>query len=306
MKKAIVTGANGFVGTCLVRELVEHNVEVYAIIKDINEDISAFESLKDVKVIYCDLKDIKTLSEKIAERDIECFYHLAWFGSGGALRSDYNVQLCNAKYCCDAAYSAKEIGCKKFLCAGSITENIADETLELDTVSQNMMYGICKKTAHLLLNVYCRILEIDLIWMQFSNIYGPGDRTSNLISYTLRELLKGNTPLFSKGSQPYDFVFVKDLAYAAFLLGESSVPADTYFLGGGGNRLLHEYLSQIPEILGENYKVGIGERSEDGLIYKKEWFDISKLQKATGYSPRYSFEEGIIQTFNWLKGEEIV
>lgn len=303
MKKAIVTGANGFIGTWLVKELSCNGVQVYAVIKDHNEDISGIEHLNNVNIIYCDMANINTIENKISDRNIDCFYHLAWCGSSGALRADHVIQLDNVKYCCDAAYMADKLSCKKFLCAGTITENIADETFELENVSQNMMYGICKKTAHLILNAYCKKLGTDLIWMQFSNIYGPGDCTNNLINYTFKEFLKGNIPAFSKGSQPYDFIFVKDLVHAAYLLGENNVPADTYFLGSGDSKFLSEYLLQIPSILGENYKMGLGERPEDGLIYKKEWFDISKLKKYTGYFPKYTFEEGIKITFESMKEE---
>lgn len=303
MKKAIVTGANGFVGTWLTKELVSRGVCVYAIIKDENENISAISELAGVKIIYCGLDNIRSLPQKISDRDISCFYHLAWAGSGGALRADYKVQLKNAEYSCDAAEAAKEIGCVNFLAAGSITEKTADQTLVLDNVSQNMMYGICKRTTHLLLNVFCKTIGIKLIWMRFSNIYGPGDVTGNLISYTLNNLLNGKRPSFSKGTQPYDFIYIKDLAYAQYLLGEKDAPAGDYFLGSGESRKLCDYISEIPKIIGSTCGVGIGERAEDGITYDKSWFDTSKLQNATGFKPQFDFEDGIKVTAEWIRNE---
>ena len=301
MKKAVVTGANGFVGTWLIKELAEHDVVVYAIIKDEEEDISAIESVSNINIVYCDLADIKTVYEKIADRDIDVFYHLAWAGAGGALRADYTVQLGNAGYSCDAAYAAKQLGCKRFLAAGTVTENIVDNTLKMQSVSQNMMYGICKKAAHLLLNTYCKMIEMPFIWMQFSNIYGPGNFSGNLISYTMTELINDKKPSFSKGTQPYDFIYIKDLVGAAYLLGDKDVKENTYFIGSGKSRLLCEYLSAIPEILGNGYEVGIGERPEDGIEYKTEWFDISALHRDTGFCSAYDFKDGISETFDWIK-----
>lgn len=299
-KISVVTGANGFVGTWLVKELCKNGVEVYAVIKDENEDISEIKDIENVKIIYCELNDIKQLSEKIPQRNIDCFYHLAWVGSGGPLRADYSVQLNNALFCCDAAYAAKEMGCKKFLCAGTVTENIVDSTLENDKVSQNMMYGISKKTAHLMLNVYCQMIGLNLIWMQFSNIYGPNNLSGNLISYTMTELINGRRPSFSKGTQPYDFVYIKDLVKMVYLLGYKDVSKNNYFLGSGSSRRLCEYLSEIPTILGGNCEVGIGERPEDGIIYKKEWFDTSELCSETGFKSEYTFEQAIKETYEWV------
>lgn len=300
MKKAIITGANGFVGAWLTKELTDRGAEVYAVIKDKNEDISNITRFDGVKIIYCELENIKNLHETIKD-EVDCFYHLAWAGSGGALRADYTVQLSNTKCACDAAYAAKQIGCKKFLAAGTVTENIVDSTLGMENVSQNMMYGICKKTTHLLLNAYCTMIDLPFIWMQFSNIYGPGNFSGNLISYTLTELIGGRRPSFSKGSQPYDFVYIKDLVKAAYLLGEKEVKGKSYFLGSGSSRLLCEYLSDIPKILGNGYSVGIGERPEDGIEYKPEWFDISDLSDDTGFKADHSFEEGITETFRWVQ-----
>lgn len=301
MEKAVVTGANGFAGGWLVRELVRNGVYVYAVVRNKESDISCLEGLDNVSVIYCDLAEVLTLPQRITARDIDCFYHLAWEGSAGALRADYSVQLLNARYSCDAALAAKEIGCRKILCAGTVTENISDEILGLEHISQNMTYGICKKAAHLLLEVFCKKLGIRLVWMQFSNIYGPGDVSGNLISYALGELAKGKVPAFSKGTQPYNFIYVEDIANAAYLLGEKDVLPGTYFLGSGDNRLLWQYLSEIPEILGPGYRVGIGERAEDGISYKEEWFCISKLTGQTGFQARHSFREGIETTFSWMK-----
>lgn len=301
---AIVTGANGFVGRWLVNELVENNVKVIAVIKDENEDVSMFSGRRNVEIVYCELCSIKKLTEKIKSQGFDAFYHLAWVGSGGALRADYNVQLENAKYSCDAAMAAKELGCKKFLAAGTITEEIVDSTLTANAVSQNMMYGISKKTVHLMLNALCLSIGLDFVWMQFSNIYGPNNLSGNLISYTMTELINGRRPAFSKGEQPYDFIYIKDLVHAAYLLGFVPTKHRDYFLGSGNSRKLCEYLSQIPEILGETFEVGIGERPEDGVVYKPEWFDNTLLAKDTGFIAKYSFEEGIKETFRWIKSAE--
>jgi len=300
MKTAVVTGANGFVGTWLVKELAENDVKVYAVVKDEQENISAIQQVQNVEIVYCSLENIKVLPGKVSEKNIDCFYHLAWAGSGGAMRADYNIQLNNVKYSCDAAFAAKDMGASKFLGAGTITEKIVDRSLSQQNVSQNMMYGICKKTTHLMLDTYCRVMNLPFVWMQFSNIYGEGNFSGNLISYTMTELINGRRPSFSKGNQPYDFIYIKDLVHAAYLLGYNNTPENTYFLGSGGCRKLCEYLMEIPEILGEQYEIGIGERPEDGIIYEAHWFNTSKLKADVGFSAAYTFEEGIRKTFRWL------
>ena len=190
MKNAIVTGANGFVGTWLVKKLCSQNVQVTAIIKDTNENIDDIKQLPGLKIVYCELSEIANLVDRINERGFDCFYHLAWVGSAGPLRANYETQLLNSKYSCDAAKAAKELECKKFLCAGTITERIIDNVVEDSSigVSQNMIYGAAKKNTRILLNIFCRSIGMPFVWMQFSNIYGPLNKSGNLISYALSEV----------------------------------------------------------------------------------------------------------------------
>ena len=61
MKSSVVTGANGFVGYWLIRELSKHGVKVTAVIKDENEDISMLSEFDNVNIVYCDLSQLKSL-----------------------------------------------------------------------------------------------------------------------------------------------------------------------------------------------------------------------------------------------------
>ena len=96
MKKAIVTGANGFVGNNVCKALCNCGVKVYAVIKDTNENISNIEHLNNLEIVYCELADIESLYNKIPDRDIDVFYHFAWVGSAGELRCNEEIQLQNA------------------------------------------------------------------------------------------------------------------------------------------------------------------------------------------------------------------
>lgn len=303
MKNAIVTGANGFVGTWLVKKLCSQNVQVTAIIKDTNENIDDIKQLPGLKIVYCELSEIANLVDRIDERGFDCFYHLAWVGSAGPLRANYETQLLNSKYSCDAAKAAKELECKKFLCAGTITERIIDNVVEDSSigVSQNMIYGAAKKNTRILLNIFCRSIGMPFVWMQFSNIYGPLNKSGNLISYALGELKKGNIPEFSQGNQPYDFVYISDIVNAIYLLGEKKVNHDFYFLGSGAPRLLKDYLVQIPTAMGEGAEIALGKRPDGGIVYNMEWFSIDELKKDTGFNNQYSFEEGLAETVKWIK-----
>lgn len=301
MKKVIVTGANGFVGYWLIKELSKHNVEITAIIKDTNENISMLAEFNNVSIVYCDLSDIKSLSSRIQVKDYDAFYHLAWVAAGGSGRADYSIQLQNVKYACDAVGVAKELGCKKILFAGTVTEKIAENILNLSSKAVNNIYGICKHMTHCLVDVECQRQGIDYVWMQFSNLYGPYSINGNIVGYTIKELLLGNEALFGPANQIYDLLYIEDLVYAAYLLGSCDTKGHTYYIGSGQLRVLSDFLREIGEVCGKPELIKIGARPDDGTRYEEKWFDITPLKEDTGYSPKVSFKDGLRQTTEWMK-----
>lgn len=291
MKKVIVTGSTGFIGQWLVRKLVENNVDVIAIVRNERSNIDCLPA--KVKVIYCELESISNLCKLITDRDIDVFYHLAWSGIGGESRADYQMQLNNAKYTCDSAVVAKEIGCKKFIGTGTITEKIAEDILDSEINAENTIYGIAKHTTHCMLQIICKQMELNYVWAQMSNIYDAENTTGNIISYTLAELKKGNSPTFSRADQPYDLMYIKDAATALFLLGEKANNKNRYFIGSGEPRILREYLLEIGDVFGDRDRIKIGMREDDGLRYNLEWFDTRDLVEDTGFKTMHSFSRNI-------------
>ena len=57
MKRAVVTGANGFVGSALCRELVKNNVKVTAIVRNHKSDISEISNLDNISIVYCEMSE---------------------------------------------------------------------------------------------------------------------------------------------------------------------------------------------------------------------------------------------------------
>ena len=112
MKKVIVTGANGFIGTALCKKLSDEGINVIAIVRDKEENITKIKDIPRIKIIYCDLSVFRNLSKYIEDRDIDALYHLAWVGSAGALRGDSDVQIRNIQYTCDTIKACLEINCK--------------------------------------------------------------------------------------------------------------------------------------------------------------------------------------------------
>lgn len=299
MKNVIVTGANGFIGSTLVNNLLKNGVKVVAI--DISFAAPRIPDCDQVVKLEVGLDDVEKLKSLIPAGKYDSMYHLAWAGVNGPSKADPTVQLNNIQLGINCAQLCKAIGVKKLLCAGTVAEQAVHSLPNLTQTSGGMMYGVAKHCAHLMLEDYCKNIGIGFVWMQFSNIYGVGNKTGNLVSYTLGELLKGNEATFGPAAQPYDFIYVDDLLEAVFRLGANETRKSFYYIGSGRPRILKEYLLRIGELAGYEDKVGIGVRPDDGIKYSMEMFSTKDLVETIGEYAKTDFDTGIMNTIAWLK-----
>jgi hypothetical protein len=297
MKKVIITGANGFIGSSLIKKMVANNVEVVAV------DITfAGDRLPATDLITKIESGVDAaLADKIPAGEYDAFYHLAWRGVNGAEKADPTVQLANIQMAVDCANICKKLSVKKYLCAGTVAENATFSLSNLQQTSGGMMYGVAKHACRLIVEDYCKNIGQNFVWMQFSNIYGVGNKTGNLVSYTLGELMAGKEATFSPALQPYDFIYVEDLIEAVYRLGANETKKAFYYIGSGSPRILKNYLLRIGELVGYADKVGIGIRPDDGIKYSMDMFCNKDLVEAVGEYVSTDFDNGINKTIAWLK-----
>ena len=294
--RAIVTGANGFVGSTLIKKLIENNIEVFAI--DVSFSINHLPKSTLIHVIESTISDTQEISDTLQGQEYDIFYHFAWRGVNGGEKTDYNIQIENIKLALRCAEIAKKLGCKKFLCSGTVAERAVESLPFLLRTSGGMMYGVAKHTCHLMLEMFCKNIGLDFVWMQFSNIYGPTNKTGNLISYTINQLQSNQPASFGPANQPYDFVYIDDLIEAVYRLGISKTNNNTYFIGSGTPKVLSEYLFTIGKMMNKENLIRVGERSDDGIKYSFDMFDISDLEQSIGKYVTGSFEELIKYTIS--------
>ena len=303
MKKAIVTGANGFVGSAVCKELTETGVEVIAVVRNHDSDISRIEKLHGIRIIYSDISDFINLADVISDRDIDVFYHFAWTGSAGNLRGDYDVQLDNVRYTCDSVKACSLLNCHRFVFASSIMEYEISSLMETEnTPGINTLYCSAKVAADYMARAVAGKNEITFIRAVISNIYGPGETSPRLINTSLRKMLNDEHCAFSAGEQMYDFIYITDAAKAFAAVGEKGKTNKTYYIGSLNPKPLKSFLMEMRDCVDPDIEIGLGEIPFSGVSLSYNEFDIKAVKNDTGFVPEISFSEGINMTINWLKG----
>lgn len=303
MKKAIVTGANGFIGSSLLKEMSQKNIEIIAVIKDEKENIDSIKELSGIRIIYCDMRDIEKLPEIIPDRDIDVCIHLAWAGSSGNARADYTLQLLNIQYSMNVVDVMAKMNVKRFVGAGTLAEKDVLNYHMADGSTPNAVsiYGISKVTTHFMTKAECSKLGIEHIWCYLSNTYGVNNTTNNFVNMASKLMLNGEHAAFTSGEQMYDFVYITDTVRAIYAAADSGHTNCSYYLGSTKPKKLKEYITIIRDTINPDIQLYLGEIPFNGIPLPPEAYSTDKLEADTGYKPTVSFEAGIESTINWLK-----
>lgn len=300
MESAIVTGANGFVGSALVRELLDNGMEVYAAVHGGNR--SNLPDAKGLHVVDFNLSDAAGLTGKIPFGACDTFYDFAWDGSAGSKRADVGLQLDNVRWTVDALRVSKELGCDRFLHAGSIMEHetMAAGYRDGNRPGQGYIYGCGKVAAHIMCMAVAAEMGVDLVWPEITNAYGPGERSPRLVNTTIRKCIDGVSPQFTSGTQNYDFVYIDDAARAFRLIGEHGEPFTEYLIGSSTARPLREFLMEMHDSIAPDLEFVFGDVPFTGVDLPLSYFDCSKTELDTGFRAHVSFAEGCRRTRDWI------
>ena len=299
----LVTGANGFVGTHLLKTLSDNGEEIIAVVRNEKEIIEGIIAIPGVEIAYCELDDIENLPSLIKDRSIDCCIHLAWEGANGLARANTDIQLKNINRTLELCKSLSKAGVKRFVGIGTLAEKDVNNYVPTDGATPNptSCYGTAKLATQYMSKAVCTELKIDHIWCQLSNLYGVGDCTNNFINYASRLMLTGGRPSFTPGEQMYDFVYITDIANGIYRAAKYGKKNTAYYIGSGHQQKLKEYIFTIRDTINPNIEIFLGEIPFNGVCLADEEFDSSKLINDTGYQAVVPFREGIRKTIEWLK-----
>lgn len=305
MRKAVITGATGMIGVALIRRLTKEGCTVYAVVRPNSRRLGNIPKQDNVHIIECDLKNIRELNNLIDEK-CDLFFHFAWDGTYGEERNNMDVQIDNIQSAVNAAEAAKNLGCMVFVGAGSQAEygRCNEKIAPSSKTHPDTGYGIAKLCAGQMTRVVCQKYGIKHIWCRILSVYGPYDGNQTMVMSGIQQMFNGKKPSYTKGEQLWDYLYCDDAANAFYLAATRGLDGSVYCIGSGQTRELKDYIYAIRDAVNPNMEVGIGEIPyfENQVMYLCA--DISSLTADTGFTPKYSFEEGIKETVEWYRKNE--
>lgn len=302
MRRVIITGPTGAIGMALIQKCIEMDTEVTAVCHHGSARIGQIPVSERVKVVECDLNEMKVLPERLQGR-YDVFYHFAWACTAGEGRNDADTQTQNIQYTMDAVDAAKKLGCECFIGAGSQAEygRVEGSLHAMTPVFPENGYGIAKLCAGQMSRLRCGQLGIRHIWFRVLSVYGKYDGEQTMIMSSIRKMLNGEAPEYTPAEQMWDYLYSEDAAQAFYLAAQKGRDGAVYCLGSGQARPLKEYIEIMRDEVNPGLALKFGAKSYADKQVMYLCADITDLQRDTGFVPETGFREGIRKTAEWVK-----
>jgi nucleoside-diphosphate-sugar epimerase len=301
-QRIFITGANGFIGSHLVKRLLEYNYEI-GFLRRGNSDISQFKNISEnLKMFIGDIRDSTAVTRILSDFSPEMVIHLATYYRVEHVPDDVAPMIdTNVKGTLNLLESAKNSGVKFFINTSScaVYRQSNARLKETDPVSPQNLYALTKLHAEEACYFYSDYFGLDSVSLRIFPPFGPGDHERRLIPYVINSILNGNMPDLTTGRQMWDFVFVEDIvdAYCAVIRKSSDIKGHEPFNIGTGapvsvKEMVLEILRQM-KVKGEPCWGAIPHRKNE-VWYNSA--DLNKTETILGWSPKISLKEGIERT----------
>ena len=302
MKKVIVTGADGFIGSALVKSLLSNGYQVYAVVKDKDHDFGLIDP--GIEMIPCSFSEYHSLST-LVDGPIDCFIHLAWGGVAGIESQDAVLQSENIRASAISLEQAHLLGAKRFIFAGSSYQYRMEPVLKNGKMvfKKKNIYGKSKEAATLLLASAALKYNMDFNSILFTNVFGVGDLSSRSTNTLILQLLHGEPVRLIPGDHEHDWTYIDDAVNGIISVIERGNNGASYYIGDRQLRTFKEIMLDVRNIVSPDADLEFGYYPDDGYIDYSE-IDLNALYRDTGFECKADFVDSIRKTAAWLKSQE--
>ncbi|MCB2359370.1 NAD-dependent epimerase/dehydratase family protein [Clostridium estertheticum] len=297
MKKILVTGATGFIGSQTLTILNQKGYEVHAVT---SKGHNRIHKTTDI-IWHCfDLLKTSEIEELFENVKPDEMLHLAWYAVPGKyVNSEENLLWVQSSIVMLKNFNNN--GGKRFVFAGTCAQydlgyGYLDE--ERTPLRPNSLYGVCKLSFENIAQKYCNSNGISFASGRIFYLYGEMEKGNRIIPYVINCLLNNEIAHCSHGNQIRDFLNVKDVACAFVEILQSNIEGSIN-IGSGEGVKLKNILLKVGEKLGKKDLIHFGDiktlLEEPNMIVANN----KRLMNETNWTQKFYLDNGLDETINW-------
>lgn len=309
MKKYVVTGGAGFIGSGLVRALVGRGDAPVAVIDNLltGSEANLAEVSSAVEFHKVDIRNYESVERVLAGAGT--VFHLAAIPSvPRSIEDPVPSHEVNIDGTFNVLRAAREAGVRRVVYAASSSAYGDTEVLpKVETMAPRPKspYAAQKLMGEYYCSVFSSCYGLETVALRFFNVYGPrqdpNSPYSGVLSLFMRALIERRSPtIFGDGEQSRDFTYVEDvtglLTKAAFAEG---VPGGVFNAGNGNRYTLNQVWSVLQEIEGVSLPANHGPPRAGDVDHSQA--DTVAARRYLNHAPRFSLEDGLRKTLAWYR-----
>lgn len=299
MKKVLITGGTGFIGSQVVAELLCKGYEVHSLV------YPPFAPEQPNLVQHeMNLMDDKAVDAFLAENSFDTLIHLAWYVGPKCQTSALNIDWLEASL--HLIKSFHHFGGTTALVAGSMSEYdfsygwCREDKTPLNPLS---LYGQAKAALYETLKKFCAFTDLKLKWARLFNLYGPNEKPARLMPSVINAMLNGEDVKVSPCTQTQNYLYVSDAAEAIVDFLESDVTGAVNIAADTAVRL-RDIVEKIKELTGFKGNILYGAIPP---AFNQQFLsgDNTRLTKEIGWHQKTGLEDGLKQTIQWWRERNV-
>jgi len=307
MEKSLVTGGAGFIGSQLVRTLLDEGHEVIVLDNfTTGKKANLKEVMRDIQVLEGDVRDEETVERAV--KGVDTIFHQAAFVSVPlSMKQPDECFEINVNGTRNILKFAALSGVRRVVLASSSAVYgdrkvyPLQENAPLITLSP---YAASKRANEVYGEMFTHAMNLDVVALRYFNVYGPrqspeSDYAAVIPTFVTKSLEHNQPVIYGDGSQSRDFIYVEDVARANLHAACSSQAAGEIINICTGEECTILHLWDIIRDLTESSQQPLFNEERPGDI-KRSVGDPGKSREVMDFSPRVSLQDGIRKTMQWM------
>lgn len=308
MGVSLITGGAGFIGSNMVRFLLERGLSVRVLDNfETGKKENLAEIAGEIEIIEGDIRDNDIVKQAVTGVDV--VYHLAALGSvPRSIKDPVTTHDVNVTGIFNMLNQSREAGVKRFVFASSSAVYGQSpvlpqhEKLPLAPISP---YGATKAIGEVYCRAFYETYGLETICLRYYNVFGPRQDPSSqyaaAIPLFVSAFLGNQSPIiFDDGEQSRGFTYIENVMQANFLAAQASETHGAAVNISTSNAVtVNTVVKVIAELLGKDIAPVYAPPREGDI--KHSLADVSYAKEVIGYHPLVSFEEGIRKAIDWYK-----